>query len=123
MKEAVAYMIVPFKDVTKEMVDISIETSLDSLRHSVKGIGEDRVVLKFMKYKTVVDNVSILNNDIVFSDKDLYENSKYSSYPYTHKVTPKSLEVYKQYNHTDILKEMDKEDWKSMEIDIVDVIK
>jgi len=128
MKEATVYMIVPFKDVTKAMVDISVETSLSTLRHSVKGIGEDRVVLKFMKYKSdisVIEDVSSVRgiNDVVFSDIHLSNNDKYRTYPYAHKTTPVTFNAYKQYGHEDILKEMDKEDWKSMEIVVVEVIK
>ena len=39
------YMIIPFADVTDEMVVNAIETSMDTLRHSNKGV--DRVTLKF----------------------------------------------------------------------------
>ena len=39
------YMIIPFTDVTDEMVENAIETSMDTLRHSQKGT--DRVLLKF----------------------------------------------------------------------------
>jgi len=38
-------MIIPFADVTDEMVDASIENSKDKLRHTVEG--EDRVLLKY----------------------------------------------------------------------------
>ena len=117
MKEATAYMIVPFKDVTKDMVDISVETSLNSLRHSNKGIGTDRIILKFMKYKSDTSVIDIRGvNDIEFTDVNLNKNNKYRDYPYAHKITPLEFNAYKQYNHADILKEMEKEDWKSEDI-------
>ena len=39
------YMIIPFSDVTEEMMDAAMESSFDTLRHSIKGT--DRVVLKY----------------------------------------------------------------------------
>ena len=38
-------MIIPFSNVTEEMVNAAIQTSFDTLRHSVHGT--DRVVLKY----------------------------------------------------------------------------
>ena len=38
-------MIIPFSDVTEEMMDAAMESSFDTLRHSIKGT--DRVVLKY----------------------------------------------------------------------------
>jgi len=40
------YTIVPFEDVTEDMVDSVFEMSMDTLRHST--LGEDRVVLKWI---------------------------------------------------------------------------
>ena len=39
------YIIVPFADVTEEIIELVVESNINSLRHSVKG--EDRVVLKY----------------------------------------------------------------------------
>jgi hypothetical protein len=39
------YIIVPFADVTEEIMDLVVESNINSLRHSVQG--EDRVVLKY----------------------------------------------------------------------------
>ena len=39
------YMIIPYDDVTGEMVANAIEIAKETLRHSVKGV--DRVLLKF----------------------------------------------------------------------------
>ena len=38
-------MIIPFSDVTEEMIGAAMESSFDTLRHSIKGA--DRVVLKY----------------------------------------------------------------------------
>ena len=38
-------MIVPFSNVTEDMMDTAMESSFDTLRHSVQGA--DRVVLKY----------------------------------------------------------------------------
>ena len=38
------YIIVPFADVTEEIIELVVESNINSLRHSV---GEDRVVLKY----------------------------------------------------------------------------
>ena len=45
-------MIVPFSNVTEDMMDTAMESSFDSLRHSVKGA--DRVVLKYQGEKPSV---------------------------------------------------------------------
>ena len=39
------YIIVPFIEVTDEIMDLVVESNINSLRHSIKGI--DRVVLKY----------------------------------------------------------------------------
>ncbi len=39
------YIIVPFADVTEEIIELVVESNINSLRHSIKGI--DRVVLKY----------------------------------------------------------------------------
>ena len=39
------YIIVPFADVTEEIIELVVESNINSLRHSVQG--EDRVVLKY----------------------------------------------------------------------------
>ena len=39
------YIIVPFADVTEEIIELVVESNINSLRHSIKG--EDRVVLKY----------------------------------------------------------------------------
>jgi hypothetical protein len=39
------YVIVPFSEVTQAMIDACLQTSFDTLRHSIEG--EDRVVLKW----------------------------------------------------------------------------
>jgi hypothetical protein len=39
------YMIIPFADITDEMIENANESSLNTLRHSNKGV--DRVTLKF----------------------------------------------------------------------------
>ena len=44
--ENTIYVIVPFVEVTQEMIDACAETSFDTLRHSVQGV--DRVVLKWI---------------------------------------------------------------------------
>lgn len=42
----VTYVIVPFVEVTQQMIDNSCETSMDTLRHTISG--EDRVILKWV---------------------------------------------------------------------------
>ncbi len=50
-------MIIPFSNVTEEMIGAAIESSSDSLRHSVKGA--DRVVLKYEGEKpSVFDGIA-----------------------------------------------------------------
>ena len=50
-------MIVPFSNVTEDMMDTAMESSFDSLRHSVKGA--DRVVLKYEGEKpSVFDGIA-----------------------------------------------------------------
>jgi len=39
------YTILPFIEVTDEIMDLVVESNINSLRHSIKGI--DRVVLKY----------------------------------------------------------------------------
>ncbi len=39
------YIIIPFEDVTEEIMELVVESNINSLRHSVQG--EDRVVLKY----------------------------------------------------------------------------
>ncbi len=39
------YIIVPYADVTEEIIELVVESNVNSLRHSVKG--KDRVVLKY----------------------------------------------------------------------------
>ena len=39
------YMTIPFSEVSEEMVGAAVESSFDTLRHSV--LGTDRVVLKY----------------------------------------------------------------------------
>lgn len=39
------YIIVPFADVTEEIIELVVESNINSLRHSVKG--DDKVVLKY----------------------------------------------------------------------------
>ena len=40
------YVIVPFVEVTQQMIDDTCETSFDTLRHTA--LGEDKIVLKWM---------------------------------------------------------------------------
>lgn len=50
-------MIVPFSNVTEDMMDAAMESSFDTLRHSVKGA--DRVVLKYEGEKpSVFDGIA-----------------------------------------------------------------
>ena len=50
-------MIVPFSNVTEDMIDAAMESALDTLRHSVKGT--DRVVLKYEGEKpSVFDGIA-----------------------------------------------------------------
>ena len=50
-------MIVPFSNVTEEMIGAAIQTSFDTLRHSVQGT--DRVVLKYKGSKpSVFDGIT-----------------------------------------------------------------
>lgn len=46
------YMTIPFSSVTEEMVEASIESSFDTLRHSIQGA--DRAVLKYEGPKPAV---------------------------------------------------------------------
>ena len=39
------YIIIPFEDVTEEIMELVVESNINSLRHSVKG--DDKVVLKY----------------------------------------------------------------------------
>ena len=39
------YIIIPFEDVTEEIIELVIQSNINSLRHSVKG--DDKVVLKY----------------------------------------------------------------------------
>ncbi len=39
------YIIVPYADVTEEIIELVVESNINSLRHSIQG--EDRVVLKY----------------------------------------------------------------------------
>ena len=39
------YIIIPFEDVTEEIIELVVESNINSLRHSIQG--EDRVVLKY----------------------------------------------------------------------------
>ncbi len=51
------YMIVPFSNVTSGMMDAAMESSFDTLRHSVQGA--DRVVLKYEGEKpSVFDGIT-----------------------------------------------------------------
>ena len=55
------YMIFNYDDVTDDMVAAGQETSRETLRHSVEGQGEDRVILKFDPsdgYPAVFDGVA-----------------------------------------------------------------
>jgi hypothetical protein len=50
-------MIIPFSTVTEDMIDAAMESSFDTLRHSVKGA--DRVVLKYEGEKpSVFDGIA-----------------------------------------------------------------
>jgi hypothetical protein len=50
-------MIIPFSTVTEEMIEAAMESSFDTLRHSVKGV--DRVVLKYEGAKpSVFDGIA-----------------------------------------------------------------
>jgi len=50
-------MIIPFSTVTEEMIEAAMESSLETLRHSVKGA--DRVVLKYEGEKpSVFDGIA-----------------------------------------------------------------
>ena len=48
------YLTIPFSNVTEEMMEVVIESSSDTLRHSVKGA--DRVVLKYEGERPAVFN-------------------------------------------------------------------
>ena len=51
------YMIVPFSNVTEEMIGAALESSFDTLLHSVQGT--DRVVLKYEGEKpSVFDGIA-----------------------------------------------------------------
>ena len=52
-------MNIPFSNDTEEMMDAAIESSFDTLRHSVEGQGADRVVLKYEGEKpSVFDGIT-----------------------------------------------------------------
>ena len=71
--EITTYVIVPFVDVTQEMIDACAETSFDTLRHTTEGT--DRVILKWTG------------------------------------STPPVMVGYTQYNHEEILAELEDPDW------------
>tara|TARA_B100001964_G_C14139459_1_gene556691 strand:- start:658 stop:915 length:258 start_codon:yes stop_codon:yes gene_type:complete len=50
------YMTLPFSSVTEDMMDAAMESSFDTLRHSVEGEGADRVVLKYEGERPAVFN-------------------------------------------------------------------
>ena len=59
-------MIIPFSNVTEEMIGAAIESSFDSLRHSVKGA--DRVVLKYEGEKpSVFDGIDTHTHSEILS--------------------------------------------------------
>ena len=60
------YMIIPFSTVTEEMIEVAMESSFDSLRHSVKGA--DRVVLKYEGEKpSVFDGIDTHTHSEILS--------------------------------------------------------
>lgn len=108
--ENTTYLIVPSKDVTKELVDLCCETSLETVRRSK----DDRAILKFIQYKESHEALPLKSaNDLPLSSYQLSYNQKMADYSFAHKTTPDVLKKYTQYSYADILKELDKDEWKS----------
>jgi len=130
----VTYIIVPFASVTKEMVENAAETSMDTLRHTVSG--EDKVILKYIKYKTtknnikpvigVVDyNTSTITVDgkevtkIDYSADVLDYNKQFSVYDHAHETVPAVFLKYNEYTYEQILIELQKPEWVNTKEDIL----
>jgi len=137
--ETVTYIIVPFKDVTKEMIDYCAETSLDTLRHTVSG--EDLVTLKYIKYQKPLSPIkdidlipkppSLISPTKITMEVDGKEitklsypkstmeyNSNFSKYPHAFEITPKIFEKYNEYTYGEILNELEKPEWVSKATEI-----
>lgn len=121
--ENTTYIIVPSVDITKELVDLCCENSLETVRHSKDG----RAILKFVQYKDSHEAMPSKNaNDLSLTSYQMEYNKKMAIYSFAHKTTPEVLKKYIQYSYADILKELDKDEWKSdLDIDpeIIDVKK
>ena len=60
------YIIIPYVDVTDEMISASIETSRSTLRHTVTGT--DKVILKWNgDTPDVFDGMTIYNNSEILA--------------------------------------------------------
>ena len=71
------YCILPFADVTQELIDIACETSFETLRHTV--IGEDKVFVKFnVEKKDIIKAVApeevsnLIKNFAWFTNEEIY---------------------------------------------------
>lgn len=117
--DSITYLIVPFADVTPEMIDMVAQTSTNTLRHTVSG--PDLVALKFARYKQKLDPMPTpAPNDEPLTETQLDYNEKFKEYKHAHKKTPAILTTYKQYSYTQILAEMKKPEWNAPLTNIVD---
>ena len=117
MRPKYLYIIVPYEEVTQAMINVSAETSFDTLRRSCGG--EDRVVLKWLEYKTQADLSIISKADKIalkLSDSELLRNSIWKDKVYCHKISPSGFTKYKKYTQEQILLEMEKDDWKVSDV-------
>ena len=116
----VSYAIVPVKEITKEMMILCAQTSMDTLRKSTNGT---MAVLKWIEWKKVSDPMPPkYPNDISLSATQLDYNEKMSKYLWAHKITPEIMRKYKQFTYAQIKEEMKKPEWNAKDgIDINDI--
>lgn len=110
----VTYAIVPVKDITKEMVELCAQTSMDTLRKSTNGT---LAVLKWVEWKKPTDPLPPqYTNNIPLTASQLEYNEKLSKYRWAHTTTPDLLLKYKQFTYAQILVELAKPEWTADDV-------